>query len=161
MLLPRPWRHAGWGFSELTSGRRAWPRVKAGEQHGKNAGQKYAVKSASAADRSDRRAQARHLVEIGKISTDQRAEAASDIGGSLPLTSTPSLNFSCADVGVAFIEGCGQFGVSPPAAPSCRITSCCKITTTGDFTVPCAATLPSYWQARGIRASSRPTRPLP
>src|SRR5215468_4777062 len=30
------------------------------------------------ADRSDRRAQATHLVEIGKISTDQRAEAASD-----------------------------------------------------------------------------------
>jgi len=59
---------------------RAWPRVKASEQHGKNAGQKYAVKSASAADRSDRRAQATHLVEIGKISTDQRAEAASDIG---------------------------------------------------------------------------------
>ena len=48
--------------------------------------------------------------------------------------------------------------MSPPAAPSCRITSCCKITTAADLTVPCAATLPSCRQAGSIRASSRPAR---
>ena len=40
-----PRRDARWGFSELTGGRRAWPRIKASEQHGRNSGQEYAVKS--------------------------------------------------------------------------------------------------------------------
>ena len=68
------------GFEGLPGQRRARPRVKARQQHGKNAGQEYAVKSPGAADRSDGRAEAAHLVEIGKIGTDQRTEAARDIG---------------------------------------------------------------------------------
>jgi hypothetical protein len=60
--------------------RGARPRIKIGEQHGKNAGQEYAVKGSGAADRSDRRAQATHLVEVGEIGPNQRAEAASNIG---------------------------------------------------------------------------------
>ena len=60
--------------------RRAWPRVEARQQHGENTGQEYAVKSPGAADRSDRRAEATHLAEIGKIGPDQRTKAACDIG---------------------------------------------------------------------------------
>src|SRR6266571_4187676 len=69
-----------WVFSELSGLRRAWPGIKTCQQYSKNAGQEYAVKSSRAADRSDRSAEAAHLVEIGEVSADQRAEAASDIG---------------------------------------------------------------------------------
>jgi hypothetical protein len=48
--------------------------------HGENARQEYAVKSSGTADRGDRLAEATDLIEVGKISTDQRPETASDIG---------------------------------------------------------------------------------
>ena len=44
--------------------RGARPRVKVCQQHGKNAGQEYAVESSGAPDRSDRRAQAPHLSRL-------------------------------------------------------------------------------------------------
>ena len=64
----------------LSDKRRTGSGIKTRKQHSKNAGQKYAVKSAGAPDRSDRRAQATHLVNVGEIGADQRAEAASDVG---------------------------------------------------------------------------------
>ena len=69
---------ARWGFSRLSGVFRAWPRVKTRQQNGQNAGQEYAVKSSGTADRGYRRAEATHLVKVGEISADQRAEAASD-----------------------------------------------------------------------------------
>ena len=54
-------------FEGLPGQRRARPRIKACQQHGENGGQEYAVKSPGAADRSDGRAEAAHLVEIGEI----------------------------------------------------------------------------------------------
>jgi hypothetical protein len=64
----------------LANVRRARPRVRARQQYCENGGQEYAVKSSGPADRGDRRAEAAHLVEIGKIGPYQRAKAASDIG---------------------------------------------------------------------------------
>src|SRR6516165_9664677 len=66
--------------SRLSGVRHTRPRIKTRQQYGENASQEYAVKSSGAADRSDRRAEAAYLVEIGKIRADQRTEAASDIG---------------------------------------------------------------------------------
>jgi hypothetical protein len=63
----------------LPGRRSAPPRVETRQQYGQNAGQEYAVKRSGAANRSDRRSQATYLIEVGKISTNQRAEAASDI----------------------------------------------------------------------------------
>ena len=49
--------------------RRTWPlrRCDAGEQHSQNAGEENAIKGSRAADRSNGRAEAAHLVEIGEI----------------------------------------------------------------------------------------------
>jgi hypothetical protein len=52
------------GFEGLPGQRHARARVKARQQHGKNAGQEYAVKSPGAADRSDGRAGPRTLSRL-------------------------------------------------------------------------------------------------
>ena len=49
-------------------------------QHCENGGQEYAVKSSGPADRGDRRTEAAHFVEIGKIGPYQRTKAGGDIG---------------------------------------------------------------------------------
>ena len=72
----RPRRIGCHGDQGLSGMRRALSRKKARQQHGENAGQEYAIKSSGAADRSNRRAEAAHLVEIGEIGADQRAKAA-------------------------------------------------------------------------------------
>ena len=54
--------------------------VEARQQDGEDAGEKNAVESPSAADRSDRRAEAAHLVEVGEVDADEGAQAAGHIG---------------------------------------------------------------------------------
>ena len=54
--------------------------IKAGQQHGEDAGKENAVEGAGAADRRNRRAEAAHLVEVGKVGADQRAQAAAYVG---------------------------------------------------------------------------------
>jgi hypothetical protein len=54
---------------------RAW-RVKARKQHREDTSKKDAVERSGAADGGDGRAEAAHLVEIGQVSTNQRAKAA-------------------------------------------------------------------------------------
>src|SRR6185437_10224360 len=57
-----------------------WPwargRREACEQHGKNSGQEDAVERPCAANRGDRRAEPADLVEIEKVSADQRSHRA-------------------------------------------------------------------------------------
>src|SRR5579862_1765659 len=56
------------------------PCVKISDEHGEDAGEKNAVEGAGAADRSYRRAQSAHFVQIGEIGPNQRAQAAGDVG---------------------------------------------------------------------------------
>src|SRR5713101_935481 len=62
--------------------RRSWLRWSgdAGEQNGKNAGEKNAVECSRAADRGDRSAKTGDLVEIEKIGTNESPHRAADIG---------------------------------------------------------------------------------
>ena len=53
--------------------------IEAGQQDGEDAGEKDPVERSSAADRGDRRAEARDFIEVGEIGADQRAHAAGDI----------------------------------------------------------------------------------
>ncbi len=54
--------------------------IKACQQHGEDAGKENAVEGAGAADRRNRRTEAEHLVEVGQVGADQRAQAAAYVG---------------------------------------------------------------------------------
>ena len=53
---------------------------QAGEQHRENAGQKYAVERAGAANGGDRRAEPADAADVAEVGADQRTEAAGDVG---------------------------------------------------------------------------------
>src|SRR5262249_13330509 len=53
--------------------------VETGQQDCENASEENPIERAGAADRSNRRAETRHFVQIGEVGTDQRAQAAGNV----------------------------------------------------------------------------------